>query len=153
MISARSLNTRGHQREAKRDWRRKSNYPGGNMWLSTAWWATSWEQGLRQLLRGTRTAAFLCALQLSSWTFPFPLIATYKLVVGLLRVQKHTYGNLIIDCIRKSSITNCRRGGAILQRDTVKLQAEDDFLCESINDYLPVYLVYITRGRFYESSF
>lgn len=154
MISARSLNTLDHQREATRDSCRKSNYPSGNTWLSTQLGELPAENtGLGELKPRTMAAASLCYFHFSDYTSHFFLITISKLAVGSLLLQKHTYDNLIIDYIRKSFMANCRQVGVTLQRDIVQLKGKDDSLCEGINDYLSLCLVWITRGSCHESKF
>lgn len=108
-ISARSLNTLDHQREATRDLSRNSNYPSGNTWLCTQLGELPAENlGLGELLPRTMAAAFLCYFQFSYKTLHLFLIATCKFVVGCLLLQKHIQDNLIIDYMGKSRVANCR---------------------------------------------
>lgn len=102
MISARSLNTLDHQREATRDSCRNSNYPSGNAWLSTQLGELPAEStGLGEFLLRTMAAAFLCYFRFSPTTHVY-LIMIYKLVVGCLLLQKHTHDNLIIDYMEEA---------------------------------------------------
>lgn len=113
MISARSLNTLDHQREATRDSCRKSNYPSGNTWLSTQLGELPAENtGLGELKPRTMAAASLCYFHFSDYTSHFFLITISKLAVGSLLLQKHTYDNLIIDYIRKSFMANLQASGS-----------------------------------------
>ena len=66
MISASSLNTLDHQREATRDSCRKSNYPSGDTWLSKQLGELSAENtGLGESLPRTMAAALLCDFHFS----------------------------------------------------------------------------------------
>jgi hypothetical protein len=93
MISARSLNTLDHRKEATRDSGRRSNYPRGSTWLSTQLGEPPAENtGQGGIPSRTVAAAVPRLLPSFAELRLFLLRAIYKLV-------KCTYDNLMTDYI------------------------------------------------------